>query len=60
MNVDAKNLKSVNNVSLCHFACEDGALIGLGDQNQVSAGGVVVDWVEIVVLFNWQFIIICN
>ena len=26
--------------------------IGFGDQNQVAAGGVVVDWVEFVVLFN--------
>ena len=56
MNVDAKNLKQTLTQSImCHFVTlpvRMALLIGFGDQNQVSAGGVVMDWVEIVVLFN--------
>ena len=56
MNVDAKNLKQTLSQSImCHFVTlpvRMAFLIGFGDQNQVAAGGVVVDWVEIVVQFN--------
>ena len=40
---------------MCHFVTlpvRMALFIGFGDQNQVAAGGVVVDWVEFVVLFN--------
>ena len=56
MNVDAKNLKQTLTQSImCHFVTlpvRMALFIGFGDQNQVAAGGVVVNWVEFVVLFN--------
>ena len=56
MNVDAKNLQLTLTQSItCPFVTlpvRMALFIGFGDQNQVAAAGVVVDWVEFVVLFN--------